>query len=52
LQKGRRDHKQKREKIGFFGFFSDFFQIFRTDLKRMDNFWIILRVFWTMMDNL
>ena len=49
LQKGVRDHKKKSEKIGFFRDFSEFFGIFS---DRLDNFWINLRIFWIMVDNL
>jgi hypothetical protein len=49
LQKVRRDHKKKSEKIGFFRNFSGFFGIFR---DRLDNFWIKFRIFWITVDNL
>ena len=44
--------RKKVKKLGFFPDFSDFSGIFWDRLKKMDNFWITLHIFWIMVDNL
>jgi hypothetical protein len=44
--------RKKVKKSDFFGIFLIFFGFFGTDFEKMDNFWIILCVFWIMVDNL